>query len=105
MLSRELILPRRFLRPITYDAAAAPRARPAIKTTRVPSFEFDTSVNFAAHDSHNQKNSIPRSDFEKELSAVTDRFGESKRNSLPVRRLRKVAEQPGLEHFASMDSV
>ena len=105
MLSPALILAGRFIRPVAYDAAAAPRARPATETTRVPSFEFDTNVNFAAHCSHNQKNSTPRGDFEKLLSPASTRFGESKRNSLPVRRLRKVAEQPGLEHFASMDFV
>ena len=104
MLLRVLTPPRRSLRPEAYDPVAVPRARPAIETTRVPSLEFDTSVNFAAHASHNQKNSTPRGDFGVLLSSDHRLFGESKRKSLPVCRRRKVAEQPGLEHLESICS-
>src|SRR5712692_3755022 len=101
-LSPVLTPPPRSLRPETYDPAAASRARPAIATTRVPSVEFDTSVTFAAHASHNQKNSTPRGDFGVLPSLDGRPFGESKRKSLPVSRRRKVAEQPGLEHLESI---
>src|SRR5882724_1726460 len=100
----ELTPPPRSRRPEVYDPVAAASARPAIETTRVPSVEFDTSVNFAAHASHNQKNSTPRGDFGLLLSSDNRLFGESKRKSLPVCSRRKVAEQPGLEHLESICS-
>jgi hypothetical protein len=90
------------LRPETYDPVAAPRARPAIDTTRVPSVEFDTRVKFGAHVSHNQKNSTPRGGFGIVPFSESCLWGESKRKSLPVRSRRKVAEQPGLEHLESI---
>src|SRR5882724_333490 len=98
----ELTPPPRSRRPEVYDPAAAARAQPVIETTRVPSVESDTSVNFPAHASHNQKNSTPRGGFGVLLSSDHRRFGESKRKSLPVCRRRKVAEQPGLEHLESI---
>ena len=102
MLLPVLTPPPRSLRPETYDPVVAPRALPAIEITRVPCLEFDTSVNCAAHPSHNQKNSTPRGDFGVLLSPDRRLFGESKRKSLPVCRRRKVAEHPGLEHLESI---
>ena len=102
MLLPVLTPPPRSLRPETYDPVVAPHALPAIEITRVPCVEFDTSVNFPAQASHNQKNSTPRGDFGVLLSPDRRLFGESKRKSLPVCRRRKVAEHPGLEHLESI---
>jgi hypothetical protein len=104
MLLPVLTPPPRSLRPETYDPVVAPHALPAIEITRVPCVEFDTSVNFPAQASHNQKNSTPQGDFGVEPSPGFGRRGESKRKSLPVYRRRKVAEQPGLEHLESICS-
>ena len=86
MLLRELTPPRRSRRREVYDPVSAARARPAIETTRVPFVEFDTSVNFAAHASHNQKNSTPQGGFGVLPSSDRRLRGDSKGKSLPMCR-------------------